>query len=327
MVAADPAEGLAELWRVEHAHFAAGRAQRCPERAARLAQAADPVDHHRHEHPGLRPLDQRIAERAADLVVANDVVLQQHALAGAADRRQPCLVIGGGIDQQFHGIATDQRRTGGAAEGLLSQQAARGRGDQERGHVWSVGDALVQTPSPAASGMIAAMPIKHCFTDTDACANHLPTRSARPAHCRAAGTGQTAWPAQCAVSADRGHALALDALVHRAVADPAAAKAGAGTALPGSRSWSAISAPTRSIRNTRWIRRAMRCRPMSRCTSSTCSPARCCIRAVPSAATSARTTPMSPVTWRCRTSTCWCNWWRDARGPMACATACPAIRT
>ncbi|TAM60558.1 MAG: hypothetical protein EPN49_08790 [Rhodanobacter sp.] len=53
------------------------------------------------------------------------------------------------------------------------------------------------------------------------------------AHRRAAGPGQAAWPAQCAVPAHGRRADPLAAPVYRAVADPAAARAGAGGALPG----------------------------------------------------------------------------------------------
>ena len=71
--------------------------------------------------------DQRIAKLATDGIVADDVILQQHTLLGAADRFQPRGVVRGRVDQQVHRIAAEQGRAGGTAERLLGQQAA-GRG-------------------------------------------------------------------------------------------------------------------------------------------------------------------------------------------------------
>src|SRR5574337_230874 len=79
-----------------------------------------------------------------------------------------------------------------------------------------------------------------------------PRRCARAgsAHRRTAGSGQAAWPAQCTVPADRGRSDPLDAAVHGAVADPAAAETRAGAALP-----AAISrSPFRSRRGRSAVR-------------------------------------------------------------------------
>jgi len=99
VIAAHPAERLTQLRRIERAHLAARRAQRRPETVARLPLAAQPVVHHRHEYTAFGTCHQGIAKGAADIVVADDVVLQQHAFPGTSNGVKPGLVMRGGVDQ------------------------------------------------------------------------------------------------------------------------------------------------------------------------------------------------------------------------------------
>ncbi len=135
MVARKPAERTAELERVVDAHFAARFQQRCPEARRGLSQAAEPVAQHADAHAGCSALDQRIAERATEFVVAEDVVLEQDRFARVADRRQPRIEGRARIDQQFERIAFDQRRTRGATERLLGEQAQGGAVRRRAGRV------------------------------------------------------------------------------------------------------------------------------------------------------------------------------------------------
>src|SRR6202035_1446116 len=89
VIARDPAERFAQPRRVEDAYRAAGASQGSPKAAARLTEAAEPVDDHGHHDAGPCALHQRIPKRAADLVVTDDVILEQHAPPRAADRREP----------------------------------------------------------------------------------------------------------------------------------------------------------------------------------------------------------------------------------------------
>ena len=122
MVAADPAEGFAELRWIEYSDLAAGGAQRSPKCVSRLAEAADPIDDHCDQNPSLGALGQRIAKLAPDRIIPDDVILQQHSPAGSADRPQPSAEMRGAVDQQFDCVAPQQRSTGGAAQCLLREQ-------------------------------------------------------------------------------------------------------------------------------------------------------------------------------------------------------------
>src|ERR1700730_17376974 len=123
MITADPTKGLPQPRWVEYAHLTARGAQWSPKGAAQLTEATEPVGHHGDHDSGLSTLHQRIAKRAADFVISDDVIFQQHAPLCAADLLQPRIKVCWGVDQQLQGITAQQRCTGGAAQGLLGQQA------------------------------------------------------------------------------------------------------------------------------------------------------------------------------------------------------------
>ena len=155
MIAVNDRKRLTELERPERAHFATGIDQRLPERSSRLADAADPVTHHSNLHAGLGTFHECVEERPAGFIIPNDVVLEQDAGFGVADRGQPGVVVGASVDQQFDMVSANQRRTCSAAEGMRGH-LARYIADQRRVMAMAVGvhgrslhsgvEALVHAP-------------------------------------------------------------------------------------------------------------------------------------------------------------------------------------
>jgi len=131
VIAIQPSERAAELERVVAAYLAAGVEQRPPETRARLAAATEPVVNHADLHASLGASNQCGAKLPADLVVANDVILEQDALLCGAHGGQPRREIFRRVDQQIDAIAFDQRCAGCTTQplpGEVAQVAVGGKG-------------------------------------------------------------------------------------------------------------------------------------------------------------------------------------------------------
>lgn len=126
VVAADPAKRALQSRRVERAYRDAGRTQRREERVIRVAKSAEPVVDQGYVHAGTSPGVQQVADLPSDGVVGDEIVLEQHVLAGRFDQSRPGLEMGLAVDQQLHAVSAHERRSGRTAEGLASQQAQRG---------------------------------------------------------------------------------------------------------------------------------------------------------------------------------------------------------
>src|SRR5262245_15508664 len=67
--------------------------------------------------------DQGIGELHAFAILVNDVALEMNMIARRSDRREPCGIVLGCVNQQPYAVPTDERCTGSARESLVGKCA------------------------------------------------------------------------------------------------------------------------------------------------------------------------------------------------------------
>src|SRR6266404_9795056 len=93
MIAMYPTERAGETRRIETPHFHAGLAERAPESPRRLAESAHPIVDHAHAQPVARFGLERLGKFSADLVLAEDIILEVDSVFRFADRCKPDRVV------------------------------------------------------------------------------------------------------------------------------------------------------------------------------------------------------------------------------------------
>jgi hypothetical protein len=127
VVPPEPVEGGAEPRGVEAPDLDARLAETTPEPAPRPAQGAHPVvdDTHAHALAGLGR--ERRGELPPHGIVREDVALEMHPLARSPDGEKPGRIVFGRVLQETDGVAGNERRAGGAGQGLVRERQDHGR--------------------------------------------------------------------------------------------------------------------------------------------------------------------------------------------------------